>query len=59
MNNTTIGLFTGLLLALAAVFGGFGGFLLALGLGIVGALLGAHRDGTIDLGSLLRSRGRG
>lgn len=58
-NNATIGLFVGLLLALAATTGGFGGFVLALLLGVVGLTLGLQRDGAIDLGALLRSRNRG
>ncbi|WP_238419877.1 DUF2273 domain-containing protein [Gordonia sp. 'Campus'] len=59
MNNATIGLFVGLLLALAAVAGGLAGFLLAVVLGAAGLVLGLNRDGAIDLGALLRSRGRG
>ncbi|GAC01722.1 hypothetical protein GONAM_32_00460 [Gordonia namibiensis NBRC 108229] len=59
MNNAMIGMFVGLLLALAAVAGGLAGFLLALALGALGLVLGLNRDGTIDLGALLRSRGRG
>ncbi|WP_439029288.1 DUF2273 domain-containing protein [Gordonia terrae] len=59
MNNATIGLFVGLLLALAAVAGGLAGFLLAVVLGAAGLVLGLNRDGVIDLGALLRSRGRG
>ena len=35
------------------------GFLFALVLGAIGFAIGAHRDGTVDLGALLRSRGRG
>ncbi|MBN0974871.1 MULTISPECIES: DUF2273 domain-containing protein [Gordonia] len=59
MNNAIVGLFAGLLLALAAVAGGLAGFLLAIVLGAAGLVLGLNRDGTIDLGALLRSRGRG
>lgn len=58
MNNAIVGLFAGLLLALAAVAGGLAGFLLAIVLGAAGLVLGLNRDGTIDLG-FLRSRGRG
>lgn len=54
-----MGLFAGLLLALAAVAGGLAGLLLAIVLGAAGLVLGLNRDGTIDLGALLRSRGRG
>ncbi|MGB3675781.1 DUF2273 domain-containing protein [Antrihabitans stalactiti] len=59
MSNATLGLFAGLLLAIAGITGGFGGFLFAVVLGGLGLAVGAHRDGSIDLGALLRSRGRG
>lgn len=59
MNITTTGLFTGLLLGVAAAAGGFGGFLIALVLAIVGLVLGAHYDGKLDLSELLRGRNRG
>ena len=59
MNNTVIGLITGLLLALAGIIGGFGGFVFAVMLGGIGLAIGAHRDGHVDLGALLRGRGRG
>ena len=49
-----IGLFAGLLLAIAAVTGGLIGFLLALVLGGGGAAIGAHLDETIDLTALGR-----
>nr|WP_223204709.1 DUF2273 domain-containing protein [Gordonia jinghuaiqii] len=52
-------MFVGLILALAAIAGGLGGFLLAVVLGACGLVLGLNRDGTIDVGALLRSRGRG
>lgn len=59
MNNTTVGLIAGLLLALAGILGGFSGIVFAVLLGGVGMAIGAHRDGHLDLGALLRSRGRG
>lgn len=59
MNYAMLGLFAGLLLAIAGATGGFGGFLFAAALGALGLALGAHYDGTIDLGALLRGRGRG
>ena len=58
-NNATIGLLVGLLLAIAATTGGFGGFILAIVLGAIGLAIGLKRDGTIDLSGLLRSRNRG
>ncbi len=49
MTTSTIGLLAGLLLGIAAATGGFGGFLIALVLGIVGYLVGGHYDGELDL----------
>ncbi|EHM22311.1 hypothetical protein MA5S0422_1211 [Mycobacteroides abscessus 5S-0422] len=49
-----IGLFAGLLLAIAVVTGGLIGFLLAVVLAGAGGALGAHLDGTIDLTALGR-----
>lgn len=59
MTTSSLGLLSGLLLGVAAAAGGFGGFLIALVLGIAGFALGAQRDGDVDLGSLLRGRDRG
>jgi uncharacterized membrane protein len=59
INNTVIGLLAGLLLAIAGILGGFSGLLFAVLLGALGMAIGAHRDGLLDLGALLRSRGRG
>ena len=55
MTTSTLGLLAGLLLGIAAAVGGFGAFLLALVLGVLGGAL----DGEIDLGALLRGKGRG
>lgn len=59
MSSTALGLIAGLLLALAAITGGFTGFVLAILLGGLGLAIGAHRDGRIDLAALLHNRGRG
>ncbi|GEE00679.1 hypothetical protein nbrc107696_11250 [Gordonia spumicola] len=59
MNNAVIGLFAGLLLAIAATTGGFWGLVVAIVLGGIGVIVGLHRDGVIDLGAIVRSRGRG
>jgi len=59
MTTSTAGLIAGLLLGVAAAAGGFTGFLVALVLGVVGYLVGGHRDGEFDLNALLRGRGRG
>ncbi|MUL78445.1 hypothetical protein [Mycolicibacterium sp. CBMA 226] len=58
MTSSTLGLVAGLLLGIAAAAGGLGGFLIALLLGAAGYLIGAHRDGELDLASLLRGRDR-
>jgi len=52
VTTSTIGLIAGLLLGVAAAVGGFGGFLIALVLGVVGYLVGANVDGEINLGQL-------
>lgn len=57
MNATAIGLLTGLILGLAAVIGGFSGFLLALVLGAIGLVIGRVLDGELDL-SRLSGKGR-
>ena len=59
MDLTRTGLFAGLLLAIAATIGGFGGFLLALVLGAVGLAVGALLEGKLDLSQLTNGRGRG
>lgn len=56
MTTSTIGLITGLLLAIAIAAGGLVGFLLAVVLGAVGYLVGAQLDGELDLTALTRSR---
>lgn len=56
MSTSSLGLLAGLLLAVAAATGGFVGFLLAVVLGAVGWLVGAHLEGRLDLGQWLRSR---
>lgn len=58
-SNSMVGLIAGLLLAIAATTGGFGGFVLALVLGAVGLAIGLQRDHTIDFVALLKSRNRG
>lgn len=59
MSISVIGLFVGILLAIAATFGGFGGFLLAIVLGAIGLLIGMQIEGRLDLGSMFQGRGRG
>lgn len=57
MSNTTVGLIAGLLLGLAAAFGGVGAFLVALLLGAIGLGVGRWLDGELDLDALT-GRGR-
>ncbi|MEU3302041.1 hypothetical protein ABZ729_19720 [Streptomyces sp. NPDC006678] len=49
MTSTQMGLLTGLVLGLAAAFGGFDAFLIVLVLGTVGLLVGRYLDGKLDL----------
>lgn len=56
MNLTTIGLFAGLLLAIAIAVGGFSAFLGAVVLGGIGLAVGAHLNGDIDVTAVLRGR---
>ncbi|GAA1838140.1 hypothetical protein GCM10009836_16280 [Pseudonocardia ailaonensis] len=53
MNATQTGLLTGLILGVAAAFGGFGAFLIVLVLGAVGLLVGRVLDGELDLSGIL------
>ncbi|MEA5363003.1 DUF2273 domain-containing protein [Amycolatopsis sp., V23-08] len=58
MNHTHLGLLTGLVLGLAAAFGGFWAFLLVLVLGGLGLLVGRFLDGKLDIAALSgRDRG--
>lgn len=58
MNMAFAGLFTGIALAFAGYFGGFGAFLLVASLGAIGFLVGRYLDGDLDPGDLFRPRGR-
>lgn len=57
MSATGIGLIAGLLLAIAGVSGGIPGLVFGVLLGGIGLAVGAHLDGRIDIGALLRGRG--
>ncbi|GAA1594070.1 hypothetical protein GCM10009804_58310 [Kribbella hippodromi] len=60
MNTSTIGLFAGLLIAIATAAGGFGGFLLALVLGAIGLVAGRYlSEGSKGVDDLISRRGRG
>jgi uncharacterized membrane protein len=56
MSLSTIGLFAGLLLAIAAAAGGWGYFLLAVVLAAVGFAIGKVLDGEVDLSPYLSNR---
>lgn len=56
MSKAPAGLIAGLLLALAAVVGGWPGFLLAFVLGLLGLAIGAQLDGNVDVPGLFRGR---
>lgn len=58
MARSTIGLFVGLALAFALIFGGFGDMLIAALFGAVGYVAPKVIDGELDAGGLL-SRLRG
>ena len=56
MTTSSLGLIAGLLLGIAAAVGGFGAFLLALVLGVIGYAAGGQVDGEIDLSALVGGR---
>lgn len=58
---TILGIIAGILVALAVILNGFPGFLWAILFGAIGAVVGAHFDGRIDLRSIFDnvSSGRG
>lgn len=59
MSSAQIGLIAGMALGLAAIVGGFAGFLLVAALGAIGLVLGRVVDGELDLGSVTRgNKGR-
>ncbi|QGU02897.1 hypothetical protein CKALI_10210 [Corynebacterium kalinowskii] len=53
------GVLLGLVLAFAIIFGGWWGLVLALLLGGLGGLIGAHFDGLIDIRQIWDAVGRG
>jgi hypothetical protein len=59
MPPTTVGLFTGLLLGLAWVIGGFDAFVGTAVLGLIGFVVGRVVSGQLDLTSYLGGGGRG
>lgn len=59
MPPTTVGLFTGLLLGLAWVIGGFEAFVGTAVLGLIGFVVGKVVSGQLDLTTYLGGGGRG
>ncbi|EXU92245.1 hypothetical protein [Streptomyces noursei] len=57
MNRATVGLMTGMALAFAAWFGGFGAFLLVAALGAIGYVLGRLLDDGTNLREFLGQGG--
>lgn len=58
MHPTTTGLFTGLLLGLAWVIGGFEAFVGTAVLGVIGFIVGKVAGGQLDLTQYLGGSGR-
>ncbi|MEU9228641.1 hypothetical protein AB0D40_30255 [Streptomyces massasporeus] len=58
MSRGVVGLIMGMVLGFAAYFGGFWAFLLVLGLGIVGLVIGRLMDGDLEPGDFIRRRDR-
>lgn len=59
MSASIVGIFAGLILALIAMTGGFGWFVLAALFAAVGYVIGAHLEGKLDLSALMPGRSRG
>ncbi|MFB8107656.1 MULTISPECIES: hypothetical protein [Streptomyces] len=59
MSMAVAGLLTGMALAFAGYFGGFGAFVLVAALGAVGFIAGRFLDGDLEPGDFFRSRERG
>lgn len=57
MPISIVGLFVGLLLAIAAAIGGFSFFVIGIVLGAVGFVVGKVLDGQLDLTPYLSGRG--
>ncbi|MEH0579252.1 MULTISPECIES: hypothetical protein [Streptomyces] len=58
MSRAVVGLMAGMALGFAAYFGDFWAFLLVLGLGVVGLLIGRFTEGDVEPGDFVRRRDR-
>ncbi|MEV6650034.1 hypothetical protein [Streptomyces sp. NPDC051219] len=56
MSRGVVGLIAGMALGFAAHFGGFGAFLLVLGLGVVGLVAGRLMEGDLEPSDFIRRR---
>jgi uncharacterized membrane protein YeaQ/YmgE (transglycosylase-associated protein family) len=59
MTASVAGLVAGVLLAIAALIGGWSGFALAVLFGFIGALVAGQLSGELDLTAVTRGRARG
>ncbi|MFE7764770.1 hypothetical protein [Streptomyces sp. NPDC057438] len=58
MSRAVVGLMAGMALGFAAYFGNFWAFLLVLGLGLVGLVIGRLTEGDLEPGDFVRRRDR-
>jgi hypothetical protein len=58
MSRAVVGLMAGMALGFAAYFGDFWAFLLVLGLGVVGLVVGRFTEGDFEPGDFVRRRDR-
>ncbi|MFD3497704.1 hypothetical protein ACFWWT_28090 [Streptomyces sp. NPDC058676] len=58
MSRAVVGLMAGMALGFAAYFGDFWAFLLVLGLGVVGLVVGRLTEGDFEPGDFVRRRDR-
>ncbi|MGR8009648.1 hypothetical protein [Streptomyces hypolithicus] len=58
MSRAMVGLIAGMALGFAAHFGDFWAFLLVLGLGVVGLVVGRFMEGDLEPGDFVRRRDR-
>ncbi|MFI7499181.1 hypothetical protein ACIBVL_11840 [Streptomyces sp. NPDC049687] len=58
MSRAVVGLMAGMALGFAAYFGDFWAFLLVLGLGVVGLVVGRLTEGDLEPGDFVRRRDR-
>ncbi|MFC9082998.1 hypothetical protein ACFTY7_39625 [Streptomyces sp. NPDC057062] len=58
MSRAVVGLTAGMVLSFAAYFGNFWAFLLVLGLGVVGLVVGRFMEGDLEPADFVRRRDR-